>query len=217
MIGTSPARQTSRMRRGLRALLLGLLLAAPLAGCTSVRRTDPPRTATEQFLLTTAISEAVAGLEAGALRGRRTFVDPAYLESTDKAFVLGEVRAMLLTEGVPLTGDRASAEVVLEVRTGGIGIDLYEFLLGLPSLNLGAVAASTGGPDVPLATPELALLKNTRQRGFAGLAFVAYWADTGELVASSGPVVGESHRADWWFFGVGPQSVSDIPPARPME
>ena len=61
-------------------------------------------------------------------------------------------------------------------------------------------------------TPELAILKNTKQRGFAGIAYVAYWADTGEVVTSSGPYIGRTIRDDWWVLGAGPKTVGNIPP-----
>jgi len=202
-----------------RAILLatmGMLMASGL-GCTSVRTTDPPRTATEQFLISQAAREAIRDLSVEGLRGRLTYVDDTYFQAINQAFVTGELRAKLLESGVALTSERAEAEVIVETRTTGVGIDRYEFLLGLPSIPLGAVAGASGAPPVPISTPELALLKNTRQLGFAGVAFVAYWADTGEMITSAGPIVGESHRADWWFFGFGPSSVSDIAPANPQE
>ena len=67
-------------------------------------------------------------------------------------------------------------------------------------------AASSG----LLVTPEIAILKTIKQKGYAGVAMVAYWADTGELIASSGPFVNVTHREDFWFFGFGPRITGDI-------
>jgi len=50
----------------------------------------------------------------------------------------------------------------------------------------GLTGSSTGG--IPFATPEIAIYKNTRQRGYASVAFVAFRADTGEYVTSSGRI-----------------------------
>jgi hypothetical protein len=206
------------MRRSARILaLLMLLTALSQTGCTTVRTTNPPRTATEQFLISQAAMEAIRELSAEGLRGRLAFVDPTFFEAIDESYIIGELRAKLLEAGVALTNDRQAAEIIVETRTTGVGIDFYEFLLGIPSVNVGTVAAAAGAPPVPVSTPELALIKNTRQLGFAGVAFVAYWADTGELITSAGPAIGESHRVDWWFFGFGPTSIGDIPPANPKE
>ena len=84
-----------------------------------------------------------------------------------------------------------------------------QFLLGIPALYLPQATSST----VPIATPELAIIKSTKQRGYASVAYVAYWADTGEVVAHSGPFIGRTTREDWWILGTGPRTVGDIPPA----
>jgi len=197
--------------------ILMLLFALLGGGCTSIRTTDPPKTATEQFLMSTAAQHAAEQLSGEAIRGRLVFVDDTYMPAKDFPYLIGDVRSQLLVGGARLTGAREEAEVIVEVRSGGVGIDRYEFLLGIPSIPLGAVASAAGAPPMQVTTPEFALIKNTRQWGTASVALVAYWADTGEIVTASGPFVGRSHREDWWFFGSGPKSISDIPPTRPLE
>ena len=202
--------------RCLAALLFTLLFFAG-QGCATIRITDPPRTATEQFLLTGATSEAVEQLSADPLRDRLVWVETRYLSDTreisgELSFLIGELRAKLLESGVRLVENRDQAEVVLEVRSGGLGIDRLDFLLGIPSGYIPGVSGSVGAEGVPIATPELAILKSTRQNGFASVAFVAYIAKTGELLATSGPFVGRTNREDFWIFGTGPRTVGDIPP-----
>ncbi len=188
--------------------------AVCLGGCASSRITDPPRTATEQFLLSQAATEAVSQLSFDVLRGRRVFVDASYFAAQEQAYILGEVRANLLKSGVMIARDLTQAQVVLEVRSAGVGIDRDDYLLGLPQLQLAAGDTGATNSGVPLLTPELVVLKNQYQIGVASVAYVAYWAETGEIVASSGPFVGRSFNDDWWFFGVGPRATGDIPPAR---
>jgi hypothetical protein len=189
-----------------------VMMAMVLGGCAQVRVTDPPRTATEQFLLSRAAQLAVDQLTAEPLRGRRVYFDTRYFAAAEQAFVIGELRAKLLMLGVMLVESRADSEIVLEVRSGGVGIDRYDFLLGLPPILLSGGLGETGVPDVPIVTPELAIIKNIEQRGIASVAYIAYWADTGEVVATSGPVVGVSYREDYWFLGYGPRTVGNIPP-----
>jgi hypothetical protein len=188
-----------------------------VGGCATIRTTDPARTATEQFLLTGAASRAAEQLSVDALRDRIVFVDTTTItpgaQTQEVTYLIAEVRAKLLASGVRLTGARDKAEVVLEVRSGGIGIDRLEFLLGIPAVYVGNATAAAGAPNIPASTPELALLKSTRQRGFASVAFVAYWANSGELIAMSGPFVGRTLREDFWFFGVGPKTVGNVAPA----
>jgi hypothetical protein len=194
-------------------------------GCATIRVTDPARTATEQFLMSQAITQSLAQLNFDALRDRRVWVETGYLTGAETVIVNGEVRQRLFTTpeqafaaaearerllqaGARIVPDRKDAEVVFEIRSGAIGIDRLENLIGIPA---GVFAGLKGPGDVPLVTPELALLKSTRQRGFASIAFVAYRADTGELVSASGPYIGRTIREDTWILGTGPRTVGNIP------
>jgi hypothetical protein len=210
------------------------LLLCFAGGCATVRVTDPARTATEQFLLSGSVQDAVAELSMDGLRDQLVFVDATYLvgdpaqplqanislrdrPAQDYLFLVGELRARMLKEGVRLTDKRDLATVVVEVRAGGVGVDRYEFLLGIPAATLnsgsgGSSSSVTAG--VPIATPELAILKSTRQLAFSSVAIVAYRTKTGELVAQSGPFVGKRLRADYWIFGTGPNTVGDVAPAQ---
>ena len=196
--------------------VLGLFGMA--TGCATIRVTDPPRTATEQFLLTGAAEEAVNQLSADALRDRIVYIDTTYLTSAwqtapELSYMIGEFRSKLLKGGARLVPSREKAQIVIELRSPGIGIDRLEFLLGVPSIAVPSIAGGAGAV-APLITPEVALLKSTRQYGFASVAFVAYWVDTGELLTSSGPFVGRTFREDWWILGTGPRTIGDIPPAQ---
>lgn len=198
-------------------LLLALVLGLP-AGCTKVESYD----ATEQFLLSQAASEATEQVSPQTLRGRTVYIDDQYMSVPSDSrsamnYMIGDFRTQVLLAGGRMVDSRGEAEIIVEIRTGGIGIDRYEFLVGIPSVPLGSVAASAGMPSIPVTTPELALIKNTRQLSTASVAYVAYWADTGEIVASSGPFVGQSFREDWWFFGWGPRSLGDIPTIEELE
>jgi hypothetical protein len=189
------------------------LLSGLCAGCATIRVTDPPRAADEQFLLTGAAVKAVAQLSTDTLRDRKVWVESAYFNAPEQAYVVGEVRARLLLGGVRLVSDRKEAQIIVELRSGGVGINRKEFLLGLPSIPIPGINSGSGAVStaVPFITPELAILKNTNQRGFASIAFVAYWADTGEVVTSSGPFIGRTIRNDWWIFGAGPRTDGNVP------
>jgi len=176
--------------------------------------TNPERTATEQFLLSKAVTEAMAPLTFEALHGRRVYVDDRFFGAPEKALVLGELRARLLLSGVQVAPDIGDAEVVLEVRSPGVGIDRYDSLLGIPAMGAtsGTASAASGVPTAGIITPEVAIVKGIKQVSFAGVAYVAYWADSGEVVASSGPFVGRAWRDDWWVLGFGPRTLGTIPP-----
>lgn len=192
--------------------LLPLVIVA--GGCSStVRVSDPARTATEQFLLSTAATRAVDKISVDGLRGRKVFVDTQYFAGSEQPFVVGELRAKMFMTGVQIVPTREESDIVVEVRSGGVGIDRTGLLVGIPSVLIQAGNNDRDGETtVPLATPELALLKNIDQKGIASVAYIAYWRDSGEVITSSGPHVGWSQREDWSFLGLGQRVVGDIPP-----
>lgn len=191
----------------------GILILA-LCGCATQRVTNPERTATEQFLLSKATIEAVAPLNFDVLHGRRVYVDDQFFNSPERPFVIGEIRARLLLAGVQLAPYSSEAEIIMEVRSPGIGIDRYDSIVGIPAIGATAASASaaTGIPTAGIVTPEVAFVKEIKQVSFASVAYVAYWANTGEIVASSGPSIGRAYRDDWWLFGFGPRTLGDIAP-----
>jgi hypothetical protein len=198
---------------------LALLILAGLlsGGCATLRVTDPPRTATEQYLINEATRRSIDQLLTASLRDRMVFVDTAFIIGTkypgdEYLFLAAELRSRLLQGGARMTNEREKAQVIIEVRAVGASVDKLETVIGIPAVAL--PAAVSGGTDVPLLTPEIALLKNLRQKGYASVAFVAYWRDTGEIVASSGPFLGKTSREDWWILGFGPRTLGNIPPAK---
>jgi hypothetical protein len=187
-----------------------------VGGCTTIRIADPPDTADELYLMNVASKLAVDQISVTVLRDRRVYLDEKYLTastqpSDEQQYLVGELRAKLLSSGVRLTPYRGDAQIIMEVRSQGISVNHLEFLLGLPASSVGGIF--TGG--IAAQTPELSIIKRTQQHGYSSVAFIAYWADSGEVVASSGPFVGRTIRDDYWFFGYGPQTIGNIPPAQP--
>lgn len=182
------------------------------SGCSTVRITDPSATATQQYLTSEAVAKAISQLSFDTLRGRRVYIDNSYLADAEKGFTTAEFRAAALQAGVYVQADRADAEMIIEMRSNGIGIDRYQSLVGLPSIAGPPTGAAAGSAiSQAIITPEIAITKNLKQIGFASLSYVAYWSDTGEIVASSGPYVGKTLREDWWFLGFGPRTIGNVP------
>lgn len=192
------------------AWLLSIWLALG-SGCANLRITDPSRTATEQFLLSQAAVKAVELLSFEAIHGRKVFLDETHFAPMEKDFVLAEFRAKLLHSGVRISPKREDADIIIEVRSAGVGIDRYESLFGIPAIT--APSGTTSPTQVAtVITPEIAITKEVRQVGFASVAYIAYLADSGDVVASSGPVIGKTYREDWWILGFGPRTLGTIPP-----
>lgn len=210
--------------------MLGWLVAGS-GGCATLRVTDPAQTADEQFLMTEAAIKAVAQLSFDPLRGRSVWVVSEYAFSTSRpfdqsfltnqvrepqfqnAFLIGEIRSRLLQAGARLAESREQADVIFEVRTGALSINRVDFLLGIPASYVGGGNGNNTLNELIVATPELDLFKSVKQQGFSSVSFVAFWKDTGELLATSGPVVGRTYRNDYFIFGYALPPVGNIPPA----
>ena len=63
-------------------------------------------------------------------------MDLTYLKTLDVEFVQGELRDRLLQLGAELVTDVEAAEIIVEARSPGLGIDDSRTMLGLPSISL---------------------------------------------------------------------------------
>ncbi len=186
-----------------------LVLTLIATGCHAIRISEPPRTATEQLLLSTAVDRALEDVNLSFLKGKRTFFDTTYFESYDQEYVLGALREMLARNGALLTANAATSEVTVEVRCGGLGIDSRDSLFGLPDLNL----------PIPFAgqveSPEVTLYKSEHADSIAKLALLAFETDSGKLIDRSGPMVGEAKFHHYKILGAINWRVTTIPEKAP--
>ena len=124
-----------------RWILLVLLLCA--LGCTAVRETQPERTATEQLIISSAVVDAARQIKADAVAGKKVVVDVTYLKTVDVEFTQGELRDRLLQLGAQLVTDLDQAEVIVEARSGGLGIDESKTNIGIPSIPIPVPSVGT--------------------------------------------------------------------------
>jgi len=221
----NPAR--SRQGSGLTLrLALGVLSCSifpVLPGCGKLHTTDPPRTATEQFLLSVSAREAVERVTLDGLADQTVYVDDSRLKSyvyqkqqlveqaptPEQKFLVGELRAKMLERGARLTDAPDKAAVVVEVWSGGIGIDRYETIVGVPALYFTGFEERI---DTALAkTPEIAIYRRRWGLGVGEVAVAAYQAGTGELIALSHPPVGFGQRKDVRYFFVVEKRTGNVP------
>lgn len=194
--------------------LLTLNAAVVLAACTTVQVTEPPETATEQLLITTAIDNAVSKMNVAIPAGTRIFVDTSYFDGLGRdqkvlfpKYAMSAVREKLLQGGALLAENRQSADMIVELRTGGQSVDHNSLFVGIPSISV-PIPPSL----YPVTTPELALFKRDRQTGVAKLAIVAYRQDNGAYAASSGSSFGSSNHTETTILLLFDNITSDIEP-----
>ena len=111
-----------------------------LHGCAE---TQPERTATEQLIISSAVVDAARQIKADAVAGKKVVVDVTYLKTVDVEFTQGELRDRLLQLGAQLVTDLDQAEVIVEARSGGLGIDESKTNIGIPSIPIPVPSVGT--------------------------------------------------------------------------
>lgn len=167
------------------------VLSVVLGACTTSHESNPARTATEELLISTAADRAAAQMLAQFPPGTKVFVDAQYFEGLDSKYAIGAVRDQLVKDGAHLVADRASADLVIEIRLGAQSMDQTATLLGIPSLEI--PMPLSGGFKIP----EVALFKKAQQIGTSKVAMTAYDQKEGTYRFTVGPDLGYSHRVQW--------------------
>lgn len=169
-----------------KSLAIAGTLGFILAGCTSTSISEAPRTGIEQLLFSTATDEALAAVELPEVANQTVYVEDRYLDTYDQPYVLGAIRALLSEKGALLRDDREAADIIVEARSGALGADRAESLLGIPSIPLIIPGAGT------FRTPELSLYSSKKSDAVSKLALLAYRRDGAHLFSTES-MVGKSH------------------------
>ncbi len=196
------------MKHFLRLITFCCLLAFA-TGCHTLRITEPKRSVAEQLLLSTASDRAVEGVDLSSLNGKKVYVDEEYFESYDKGYAIGTIRQHISEAGGRLTQTEYNADVIVEIRSGGLGLDTRETLFGIPAL---AVPIPFAGP---VQTPELALYKSQKADSTAKFALFAYDRPSGKHIHSTGSMPGKAHFYHYKFLGFFNWRSTDIPELDP--
>jgi hypothetical protein len=182
--------------------LTALLLASWLSctGCTTTKQTNTARTASEQLLISNAVDHALNKVDFQGLVGQKILIDEKYLDCVDKGYLVGSLRDRVVRSGAHLVAKAEEADIVLEVRSGGVGTDLSNSFAGMPGITLPGM----------LSIPEIRLVSRDRQKGLAKIGLVAYDAKTMQILGGGGIATSISDDNNWYVFGVGPYRTGSV-------
>ncbi|MFN3188940.1 MAG: DUF6655 family protein [Aureliella sp.] len=170
-------------------------VASCLSGCAVTSKSNTSRTASEQVLLSSAIDRALSNVHFHQVASKSVFVDDKYLDSVDKGYLVGSVRHKVLAAGGRIAADAATADLVLELRSGGVGTDMEQSFVGIPAI---------GVPGLPIELPEIKLISKDNQRGTAKIGIVAYDPKSGEAVGLGGESTALADNENMYVLGIGP-------------
>jgi len=179
-----------------RILTCCLLASSALAaGCASTTTSKTARTGTEQLLISDAIDRSLSNVRFSDFSGYSVFIEEKYLDSVDKGYLVGSLRHRLLEAGGSVAPAADKADLVLEVRSGGVGTDGQESFIGIPAIGI---------PGLPIELPEVKIASRDTQMGTAKLGFVCYDAKTGKSLGTGGNSTALTHNNDTYVLGIGP-------------
>ena len=163
-----------------------------LTGCTATSTSNTARTAKEQMLLSNSVDQSLDKVDFTPLYGQNVFVEEKYLECVDKPYIIGSIRHRIMKAGGNITAAADTADVVMEIRSGGVGTDTSDSFVGIPEITLPGM----------LTLPEVRLTQRKSQFAYAKLGMVLYDAKTREVLGDGGLSMAKSDDNNWYAFGV---------------
>jgi hypothetical protein len=128
---------------------------------------------------------------------------------SDQEYILGAIRELISTNGAFLVRKIDDAEIVVEARSGGLGIDSRTSLFGIPEIPIPIPMVGT------IATPEIALYKAELHDSTGKFALLAYDNPAGRYVHSTGPLAGKAYFNHYKLLGFFHWRSTDIPELDP--
>jgi hypothetical protein len=178
----------------LRRWIIGCALFCLVAGCSATKQSNTARTAREQLLISNAVDSALSKIDFSALNGQKVFLEEKYLECSDKGYVVSSIRHRAMYNGAHLVGKPEDADIVLELRSGGVGTDMADAYMGIPEIVLPGM----------MTLPQVKFITRTNQSAVAKIGLVAYDAKTQEILGSGGVSAALSNDNNWFVLGMGP-------------
>lgn len=176
------------------------LFAAVACGCTTTTTSNTARTATEQMLISTAVDDALNRVNFTPFAGTNVYLEEKYVEGVDTKYVVASVRHRLLDAGARLSDKADGADVIVEIRSGGVGTSASNTFVGTPEIALPGM----------VKIPQVQIVERKRQQGLAKIGLVAYDARTREILGSGGLTLSQSHDNNWFVAGVGPMQTGSL-------
>lgn len=172
----------------------------PLGGCSSLKRSDTARTGREQMLVSNAVDQSLNKVNFEAFRGQRVLVEDKYLDCVDKGYLTASVRHRIARAGGTIAPKIDDADILLELRSGGLGTDTADSFLGTPAIAMPGM----------VSIPEIKLISRTHQSATAKIGLAAYDAKTMQLLGDGGMSLAMSTDNNWHVLGVGPYQDGTI-------
>jgi hypothetical protein len=137
-------------------------------------------------------------------------LEEQYFRSYDEEYVLGAIRELILKNGAFLVRKNDEAEIIVEARSGGLGLDSRVSLLGIPALPFPIPMVGT------VTTPEIALYKAELHDSMGKFVLLAYDNKSGGYLHSTGRLDGKAYLHHYSILGLINWRRTDVPELAPQ-
>lgn len=168
-------------------IFLSVLLIGLLSACSTTQKiTNSARTATEQLLLSEAISRSLPKQNGSPLpipKGAIIKLDVTGL-TPDKDMAKGVVAAWLGLQGYIVQDGAEKATHRINVVIDSLGSEAGNTFFGIPPIQASLI---------PVSLPELALFKADLQSGYARFHVDVFEMPSGRFIVSSTPFIADTY------------------------
>ncbi len=174
------------MKKTIRMLFLSMLLIGLLSACSTTQKiTSSARTATEQLLISEAITRSLPkqiDLPLPIPKGAIVKLDVTGL-TPDKDMAKGVVAGWLGFLGYTVQDGPENAAYRVNLVIDSLGSEVGNTFFGIPPIQ---------GSLLPIALPELAIFKADIQSGYARFHLDVFDMPSGRFIASSSPFIADT-------------------------
>ena len=190
------------------ALALGAVSIILVSGCSTTQRfTQSSRTATEQLLISEALTRSLPPGPGGLLPippGSSVLLDSAGLGGggPDQALLQQILIAWIGKQGYPIQTDPIKASHRVNVVVEALGTEFAGNFAGMPPVQ---------SQFIPFSLPELAIFKSQYQTGYAKFHMNIYDLPTGAYAGSTPSFMADSYFNSYTILFLISFTTTDLP------
>lgn len=132
--------------------------------------------------------------------GSKVYLEEKYLDGVDSKYLVASTRHRVLHAGATLVDKAEEADVLVELRSGGIGTASSDAYIGTPEIGLPGM----------LSIPEVRFVERNRQSGSAKIGLVAMDARSRQILGGGGVTLDQSDDSNWFVMGIGPWQSGSV-------
>lgn len=186
-------------------LACSMSLLAVLCACSTPWVTDTPRSAVEQYLISTTVDRCVGFANFMEYMDKKVFMDYEYFApQVDKPYAQGVLETRLASFGLVVTKKVEEADIIVQPLCGVLGTDHNKFFIGTPALPIPVMDTT-----LSVVIPEIPIFMKFTRKAYGKFTFNIYNAKDRKLIKS---VVGVKSSAVYnnWIVCLIPFRTNDM-------